>query len=262
MRLLIAMPDDTQAVELRMEMENRLWETEAVRSGADVMRMCADFDMVLLHHCLQGMDGLKTGESISQSNPVCPPKILLLCPSALVPVRPYWADCMMEPGVSAMRLCSFLEVLAKKPLPNAAAAHIQIFGDAAEAFLNAIGMDRRFKGRSYIIWLLARLIPTPVSALPIQAAYAACARHFHTAPVCVERCVRIAVENVFTHGSMQGLERYFGSTVDPERGKPTNRAFLLQAAEALRRQLLQSFTAARSPNRSEMHHSPAAPTSV
>ena len=139
---------------------------------------------------------------------------------------------------------------------------MDVFKDAAEAFLRDIGMDHRFKGRSYILWMLQRLIPSPFSIPPLQTAYAACARHFHTTASCVERCVRIAVESVFTHGSINGIERYFGSTVDPERGKPTNRAFLLQASEELRRQLLQSFTAARSPNKSEMHHSPAAPTSV
>ena len=107
MRILIALPNDAQAAEIRMEMENRLWEAETARSGAEVLHMYADFDMVLMHHCLQGMDGLKAGEAIARINPICPPKILLLCPSVLVPVRPHWADCMLESGVSSIRLCSF-----------------------------------------------------------------------------------------------------------------------------------------------------------
>jgi len=262
MRILIALPDPIQAAQIQMEMENRLWETGIALHGTDVVRMHADFDIVLLHHCLQGMDGLQAGDRIAKSNPVCPPRMLLLCPSSLLAARPFWADWMVEPGVSLTSLCSFLEMMAQKPLPSAAAAHMHIFTEAAEAFLKSIGMNGRFKGHAYIIWLLERLIPARVSVLPLQSLYAACARHFHTSPASVERCVRIAVENVFTHGSISGIERYFGSTVDPERGKPTNRAFLLQAAEELRRQLLQSFTAARSPNKSEMHHSPAAPTSV
>ena len=59
---------------------------------------------------------------------------------------------------------------------------------------------------------------------------------------------------------MQGIERFFGATVDPEKGKPTNRAFLVQAASELRR--AYSLADARSPNKSVMHHNPAAPTSV
>ena len=79
-------------------------------------------------------------------------------------------------------------------------------------------------------------------------------------PTAVERCLRVAVESVFTQGSMRGIERFFGATVDPERGKPTNRAFLLQASQQIR--LDHSLADTRSPNSSEMHHSPAAPTRV
>lgn len=94
--------------------------------------------------------------------------------------------------------------------------------------------------------------------LPLCQLYHTCADAFHTTPASVERALRVAVESVFTQGSMQGIERFFGATVDPERGKPTNRAFLIQAAQQLR----HSLTTACSVNSSEMHHSPAAPTMV
>ena len=70
----------------------------------------------------------------------------------------------------------------------------------------------------------------------------------------------LPVESVFTQGSMRGIERFFGATVDPDRGKPTNRAFLLQASQQIR--LDHSLADTRTPNSSELHHSPAAPTRV
>ena len=93
---------------------------------------------------------------------------------------------------------------------------------------------------------------------PVQSLYGACAEAFGTTAGNVERCLRVAVESLFTIGSIEGIERYFGATVDPERGKPTNRAFLVQVSEKLR----HSLTLTRSLNRSVMHQSPAAPTSV
>ena len=66
------------------------------------------------------------------------------------------------------------------------------------------------------------------------ALYRDCAAAFGVSPASVERCLRVAVESVFTLGSISGIERCFGATVDPERGKPTNRAFLCQAAQRLR----------------------------
>ena len=260
MRLLIALPDRAQALEIRYAMEKRCWETEAVFSGEDVLARQGTFDVLLLHQCLSGMDGIRAGEQLAALNPVCPPLILLISSGSR---RPLWADCVAEPGVSAGGLCSLLSILAQKPLPRLAAACSSQTTAAVEELLSEIRMDVRLKGRVYAAWLLHRLIHSPASAAhPLQQSYAACAAHFGTSAQAVERCLRIAVEQVFTQGSMQGIERHFGATIDPERGKPTNRAFLLQAAEGLRTRLLYSFTAARSPNSSEMHHNPAAPTSV
>ena len=122
-------------------------------------------------------------------------------------------------------------------------------------------MDRRYKGRAYAAWLLEHLAPSPgVEERSMGQLYRSCARAFGTTPTAVERCLRVAVESVFTQGSMRGIERFFGATVDPERGKPTNRAFLLQASQQIR--LDHSLADTRSPNSSEMHHSPAAPTRV
>ena len=109
---------------------------------------------------------------------------------------------------------------------------------------------------SLSIWRLPRFW----RSAPWVSFYRLCARAFGTTPTAVERCLRVAVESVFTQGSMRGIERFFGATVDPERGKPTNRAFLLQASQQIR--LDHSLADTRSPNSSEMHHSPAAPTRV
>lgn len=260
MRLLIALPDEQLALQILCRMEAGGWIAETVRSGEEVLEKHAAFDVLLLHHCLSGTDGLAVG---MQLNPVCPPRVLLLCPHELMADCPPWADCILEAGVSVSRLCNFLFLLAKKPLPKLAAAHSTAICASVRHFLSDLSMDERFKGHGYAAWILERMIPCPsASALPLKSFYEACAKRFDTSPAAVERCVRVAVEQVFTQGSMEGIERHFGATVDPERGKPTNRAFLVQSSEALRSRLFYSFTVARSPNRSEMHHSPAAPTSV
>ncbi len=49
----------------------------------------------------------------------------------------------------------------------------------------------------------------------------------------VERRLRLCVEATWTRGSLTALERFFGSSVDPERGKPTNREFLCRLQEQL-----------------------------
>ena len=58
------------------------------------------------------------------------------------------------------------------------------------------------------------------------------ARHGMTAAG-VERSLRLCVESTWMHGSLSALERFFGNSVDPERGKPTNREFLCRVQERL-----------------------------
>lgn len=185
------------------------------------------------------------------------------CRECLCVHRPAWADCTIESGTSVFRICDLLQILAQKPLPRLAAVHKKPLAILIERFLDELAFKERMKGRAYAAWLLEAIVPSTAGEhLSLANLYAACAQAFATTPGAVERCLRVAVESVFTQGSMRGIERFFGATVDPERGKPTNRAFLLQAAQQLRVQLNHSRTAALSPNKSEMHHRPAAPTSV
>lgn len=261
MRLLIAMPDAALAAAIQAEMENRLWRVEAECDGRRIPALAAGFDVLLIHHCLCGLDGWHACESLAASRLLCPPRILFVTPADFVSHPPPWADSIVEAGVSVHRLCALLLQLAQKPLPRMAAAQMCETLRMAQQFLNDIEMDCHLRGYAYAAWLLARMLPSPLwERQPLSLSYAACAEAFGVSAASVERCLRVAVENVFTSGSMKGIEQYFGATVDPERGKPTNRAFLLQAAQQLR--LLHSRAAERSPNKSEMHHKPAAPTSV
>lgn len=261
MRLLMALPDLALAASIQSEMENRLWNTEYIADGRQAVALAAHCDVLLIHHCLCGMDGWQVCETLAASPPLHPPRILFIGPSAFASKHPDWADCAVEAGVSVPQLCNLLLVLIQKPLPRLTAAQMPWITQTVKQFLDEIAMHPQLKGRAYAAWLLERMLPSPVwEQQPLGLSYAACAKAFATTPASVERCLRVAIENVFMRGSISGIEHFFGATVDPERGKPTNRAFLLQAVQELR--LLHSRTAARSPNRSEMHHKPAAPTSV
>jgi len=69
--------------------------------------------------------------------------------------------------------------------------------------------------------------------------YAPIARDRGVSPASVERDMRYAIEAAWRYGRLQALHENFGYTVLPERGKPTNRAFLAQLTEDLKRQLRQ-----------------------
>lgn len=261
MRLLIAASQDMQMLEWLCQ--EQAWNVTVVSDGNRTLSLLENetFDLVALHACLSGQDGLAVGRNYAAARPFCPPRILLFLPEGWT--RPLWADCVLPLCAAPEKARRLLTILSEKPLPKLAAAQKENADRLADSFLQDIAFPASCKGYAYARWLLSRLARcTCMEEQPVKALYAACASAFSTTPSAVERSLRTAVESVFTHGDLTGIERYFGSTVDPERGKPTNRVFLLQGALQLRQMAGHSFTVARSPNSREMHHRPAAPTTV
>ncbi|MBR6571293.1 MAG: hypothetical protein IKK75_12665 [Clostridia bacterium] len=261
MRLLIAWPNRQSASAIRDLMEGFGWDVEMAQDGRQICSSCNLCDVLLMHLCLPGMDGLSAGDSLALSAPLRPPRVMFAAPQEWCVHHPPWADCTVDAGTSLSNLCRLILLVSQKPLPKLAAVRQTEIASAVEMSLDALGFSRRMKGRQYAAWLLQRIIPSTCDD-QLALLYAECALHFSTTPAAVERCLRTAVESVFTRGSMTGIEHFFGATVDPERGKPTNRAFLMQTVEQLRTELTYSRATALSLNSSVMHHRPAAPTSV
>ena len=261
MRLLIAWPNRQSASAIRELMEGIGWDVEMAQDGRQIRSSCNLCDVLLMHLCLPGMDGLSAGDALALSAPLRPPRVVFAAPQEWCVHHPPWADCTVDAGTSLSNLCRLILAVSQKPLPKLAAVRQTEIVSAVEVFLDELGFPGRMKGRQYAAWLLRRMVPSTCENM-LAPLYNDCAQHFSTTSAAVERCLRTAVENVFTRGSMTGIEHFFGATVDPERGKPTNRAFLMQAVEHLRTELTYSRATTLSLNSSVMHHRPAAPTSV
>ncbi|MBQ3405346.1 MAG: sporulation transcription factor Spo0A, partial [Oscillospiraceae bacterium] len=50
----------------------------------------------------------------------------------------------------------------------------------------------------------------------------------------VERAIRHAIELAWDRGNVDLMNRYFGYTIDVERGKPTNSEFIAMISDRLR----------------------------
>lgn len=259
MRLLILFPDRALGWAVRDALADGFDRIDLCGNAGGLLTQAQEYDLIAMHHCLPGLDGCSAGRLLAEHAPLCPPRILLIAPPEFLHSHPWWADAVLHNGVSAQGIARTLMLLAQKPLPKLAAVHEQTAAAAVDGFLDELALDGRLKGRAYAAWMLRRLAVSPLlEGWPVSRLYQACAQAFGVTPCAVERCLRVAVEAVFTQGSLTGIERLFGEATDPERGKLTNRAFLLQSCRRLR----YSLAAACSPNSREMHQSPAAPTSV
>lgn len=64
--------------------------------------------------------------------------------------------------------------------------------------------------------------------------YAPIARSLGCSIASVERNIRYAIETAWVDGDLSALQERFGYTIQAEKGKPTNRAFLAQLSEHIR----------------------------
>ncbi len=238
-RLLMAMTGEEKprALQWRLNLGTATWESRHVKDGQAALQTLTEarFDLLLLHPCLPHLDGYEVLGRLWKMQLACPPRVLMLSEPELCKRETLRADCVAPLLASTTHLCRLLELLAQRKTPLLACGTRGLRETLIGELLDTLGVNPAFKGRSYIAWLLDRIIPSPWLENELTSTlYPACASVYRTTPAAVERCVRHAVEELFTRGSMEGIERYFGTTVDPERGKPTNRAFLIGAAEQLR----------------------------
>ena len=67
--------------------------------------------------------------------------------------------------------------------------------------------------------------------------YPQLAARFDTTAARVERAIRHLIEVTWSRGDMEVLMRYFGNTVSPDKGKPTNGEFIARLSNVVKQRM-------------------------
>ncbi len=119
-------------------------------------------------------------------------------------------------------------------LPVLAKRHLQSTAEIAAALLRTMEVPRRLGAWVFLPEMAALTVVHPPLLQDLShGLYPLIAARYGMTAAGVERRLRLCVESTWMHGSLDALERFFGSSVDPERGKPTNREFLCRVQERL-----------------------------
>lgn len=245
MRVLLAMREDTRRSNFRLLLESERSDCSVSCSGdgRSALHEIQTFapDVLVLDQVLPLLDGPALLSALCNACFPCPPKVILLA----------------SPGQEVSSLPGVDEWLPSSPdfsslLQAICSAEDRLMGALAElqssarneriqAHFQELGMPGNLKGRAYLSFLLDLVVPSPnlLDALT-KRLYPAAAAKFSTTPSAVERCIRHAIEATWSRGDMAALERLFGLSIDPDRGKPTNREFLAMSAHHLRQRALLS----------------------
>lgn len=117
-------------------------------------------------------------------------------------------------------------------LPVLCSRHLPLAQDMAAALLRTLDVPRRLRAWTFLPEMIAVTVVHPPLLVDLQhGLYPMIAGRYGMTPAGVERSLRLCVESTWMHGSLSALERFFGDGVDPEKGKPTNRAFLQRMQE-------------------------------
>ncbi len=119
-------------------------------------------------------------------------------------------------------------------LPALAAHHLPATRDIASALLRTMAVPQKLRAWDFLPDMCALTVVHPPLLNDLQhGLYPLIAQRHDMTATGVERSLRLCVESTWMHGSLAALERFFGSSVDPEKGKPTNREFLCRVQERL-----------------------------
>ena len=119
-------------------------------------------------------------------------------------------------------------------VPRLALCHLPELNCLARGLLRQLGMRKELGAWRFLPDMAALAAAHPPLLHDLKdRLYPLTARRHGLRPGAVERSLRLAVESTWMRGSLPGLERFFGHSVDPERGKPTNREFLYRLQERL-----------------------------
>lgn len=101
--------------------------------------------------------------------------------------------------------------------------------------IHEIGIPAHIKGYRYVreAIILAVNNAKMIDAITKEL-YPQVAKAFNTTPSRVERAIRHGVEVAWDRGDIDVLDKYFGNTVSPYKGKPTNSEFIALIVEHIR----------------------------
>lgn len=207
-----------EAVCLRVENLGEDWRCRRLRDASQEGWTQAGVEVLIVY---PGAQTLRLLDALAERPPLSPPWLL----GAGV-THPALDGTFHLGQVEALAQClSAWEASGR--IPRLAMARLPEVTCLARSILKALTVPGRLRAQAFLPDMAALTVvhPALLTALSRRLYPLTARRHGRTAAG-VERSLRLCVESVWTSGQLSALERFFGHSVDPERGKPTNREFL------------------------------------
>ncbi len=254
LKILVA-DDNREFNELLTEYLNKEEDMEVAGNaynGKEVLELVKEKkpDIVLLDIIMPHLDGIGVLEELNKMELAFKPKVIMLTAFGHENIT----QKAVELGASYYILKPFnLEILAERirQLGRAQAqsqrtsAYIvknisakkekDDFIEEITQIIHEIGIPAHIKGYLYLrdaISMVAEEIELLGSVTKVL--YPRIAHKYETTPSRVERAIRHAIEVAWARNNIETIKKFFGYTINTEKGKPTNSEFIALVADRIR----------------------------
>lgn len=230
MKVIVLAPDAETGRSWQYAVEDlgEAWRCIPVTDAEELLAQLTGAELLLL-------PGGRAGAALAramQRIPIAPPFIL----GEGAPDGPLPPVEVLPELLARWRREGTIPALARRALPAVT--------EMAAALLRRMEAPRRLRAWAFLPEMCALTVVHPPLLTDLQhGLYPMIAQRHGMTAAGVERSLRLWVESTWMHGSLEALNRFFGASVDPEKGKPTNREFLCgvqawltQAMQRLRQQ--------------------------
>lgn len=252
-KILLA-DDNREFNELLSEYLNKEEDMEIVGNafnGEEVLELVKENnpDIILLDIIMPHLDGIGVLEELNKMELSPKPKVIMLTAFGHENIT----QRAVELGASYYILKPFnLEVLAERirqlgkdpvgegkvqanPLKNVSIRKDNGYIEEITQIIHEIGIPAHIKGYLYLrdaISMVAEEIELLGSITKIL--YPRIAQKYETTPSRVERAIRHAIEVAWARNNIDTIKKFFGYTINTEKGKPTNSEFIALVADRIR----------------------------
>lgn len=196
-------------------------------------------DVVILDLVMPNLDGLGVLEKVKEKNLPKTPKFIFITSFSQANLTKR----AVELGAAYYMMKPFdLETLGERVrqidaleddnglMPKASSLELEI-----TRILHQMGVPAHVKGYQYLRDGIAMVTQEAnLMGAVTKELYPMIAEKYNTTASRVERAIRHAIELAWDRGNVELMNKYFGYTINIERGKPTNSEFIAMIADKLR----------------------------
>lgn len=198
-------------------------------------------DIVVLDIIMPHLDGIGVLEKLASGNYGQRPKIVMLTAFG----QESMTQRAVELGADYYILKPFdIEVLGNRlrqlangqtQVPTTTPPRTRNLDVEVTNIIHQMGVPAHIKGYQYLRDAILMVInEINLLGAVTKELYPMIAQKYNTTPSRVERAIRHAIELAWDRGNVEMMNKYFGYTINVERGKPTNSEFIAMIADKLR----------------------------